>query len=33
MERSLDSEEQYIAADIRYHLVIAEATGNRLSCT
>jgi GntR family transcriptional regulator, transcriptional repressor for pyruvate dehydrogenase complex len=30
MEIELDSAERFIAADIRYHLVIAEATGNRL---
>lgn len=30
MERAVDSADSYIAADIRYHLVIAEATGNRL---
>jgi len=30
MERSLHSAEEYVAADIRYHLVLAEATGNRL---
>src|SRR5207302_363080 len=32
MERALavDSNEGYVGADIRYHLVIAEATGNRL---
>lgn len=30
MERALDSAEEYIAADLRYHLAIAQATGNRL---
>jgi GntR family transcriptional repressor for pyruvate dehydrogenase complex len=30
MERAVDSADAYISADIRYHLVIAEATGNRL---
>jgi GntR family transcriptional repressor for pyruvate dehydrogenase complex len=30
MEIELDSAERFIAADIRYHLAIAEATGNRL---
>ena len=30
MEAAIDSGEAYVAADIRYHLVIAEATGNRL---
>ena len=30
MEAAVDSADVYIAADIRYHLVIAEATGNRL---
>ena len=30
MERAVASADAYIAADIRYHLVIAEATGNRL---
>ena len=30
MEAAIDSAETYVAADIRYHLVIAEATGNRL---
>jgi GntR family transcriptional repressor for pyruvate dehydrogenase complex len=30
MERALDSSEDYVAADIRFHLVIAKATGNRL---
>ena len=30
MEAALDSHDDYIAADIRYHLVIAEATGNRV---
>jgi GntR family transcriptional regulator, transcriptional repressor for pyruvate dehydrogenase complex len=30
MEAAIDSAEVYVAADIRYHLVIAEATGNRL---
>jgi GntR family transcriptional repressor for pyruvate dehydrogenase complex len=30
MDAAIDSVEAYVAADIRYHLVIAEATGNRL---
>ena len=30
MEIELASAERFVAADIRYHLVIAEATGNRL---
>lgn len=30
MERSLDSPDDFVAADIRFHLVLAEATGNRL---
>jgi len=30
MEAAIDSSQAYVAADIRYHLVIAEATGNRL---
>lgn len=31
MERSLDSSaDDFVAADIRFHLVLAEATGNRL---
>ena len=30
MEAAIDSADAYVAADIRYHLVIAEATGNRL---
>ncbi len=30
MDEGVDSEERYIAADIRFHLTIAEATGNRL---
>jgi GntR family transcriptional regulator, transcriptional repressor for pyruvate dehydrogenase complex len=30
MERSIDDATAYVAADIRFHLVIAEATGNRL---
>jgi len=30
MEAEIDSADAYIAADITYHLVIAEATGNRL---
>jgi GntR family transcriptional repressor for pyruvate dehydrogenase complex len=30
METALGSSEVFVAADIRYHLVIAEATGNRL---
>ena len=30
MERSLDSADAFVAADIRFHLVLAEATGNRL---
>jgi GntR family transcriptional repressor for pyruvate dehydrogenase complex len=30
MERAIDSADDYIAADIRFHLMIAEATGNRL---
>ena len=30
MAAAIDSAEAYVAADIRYHLVIAEATGNRL---
>lgn len=31
MQAGLDSEERYIAADVRYHLAIAEATRNRIS--
>ena len=30
MGRAVDSVDAYVAADIRYHLVLAEATGNRL---
>jgi GntR family transcriptional regulator, transcriptional repressor for pyruvate dehydrogenase complex len=30
MEAALGSSDAFVAADIRYHLVIAEATGNRL---
>ena len=30
MEATLGSPDEYVAADIRYHLVVAEATGNRL---
>jgi len=30
MERSLDSADDFVTADIRFHLVLAEATGNRL---
>jgi GntR family transcriptional regulator, transcriptional repressor for pyruvate dehydrogenase complex len=30
MEAGVDSSSDFVAADIRYHLVIAEATGNRL---
>jgi GntR family transcriptional repressor for pyruvate dehydrogenase complex len=30
MEIELASAERFVAADIRYHLVVAEATGNRL---
>lgn len=30
MESALDSQERYVAADLRFHLVIADATGNRL---
>jgi GntR family transcriptional repressor for pyruvate dehydrogenase complex len=30
MERSLESAAEFVAADIRFHLVLAEATGNRL---
>jgi GntR family transcriptional regulator, transcriptional repressor for pyruvate dehydrogenase complex len=30
MAAAVDSLDDYVAADIRYHLVIAEATGNRL---
>jgi GntR family transcriptional repressor for pyruvate dehydrogenase complex len=30
MERALRSPDEYVAADIRFHLVLAEATGNRL---
>jgi GntR family transcriptional repressor for pyruvate dehydrogenase complex len=30
MEAGLESEEAYIAADVRFHLTIAEATGNRI---
>jgi len=30
MERSLASSEEFVAADIRFHLALAEATGNRL---
>ena len=30
MEAALGSPDEYVTADIRYHLVIAEATGNRL---
>jgi len=30
MEAAVGSADVYVAADIRYHLVIAEATGNRL---
>jgi GntR family transcriptional repressor for pyruvate dehydrogenase complex len=30
MERALGAPEEYVAADIRYHLVIAEAAGNPL---
>jgi len=30
MERSLESPDDFVAADIRFHLVLAEATGNRL---
>jgi len=29
MESGLDAEETYIAADIEFHLILAEATGNR----
>jgi GntR family transcriptional repressor for pyruvate dehydrogenase complex len=29
MERGLDDEDRYIAADVRFHLVLAEASGNR----
>jgi GntR family transcriptional regulator, transcriptional repressor for pyruvate dehydrogenase complex len=29
MEQGLDAEETYIAADIDFHLILAEATGNR----
>jgi DNA-binding FadR family transcriptional regulator len=28
MERGLDNEDRYIAADVQFHLVLAEATGN-----
>jgi GntR family transcriptional repressor for pyruvate dehydrogenase complex len=31
MRGSLDSERDYIAADLRFHLTIAEATGNRIA--
>jgi GntR family transcriptional repressor for pyruvate dehydrogenase complex len=31
MTAALDSEERYIDADIRFHLLVAEATGNRVS--
>jgi GntR family transcriptional repressor for pyruvate dehydrogenase complex len=31
MQEGLDSEERYIAADVRFHLAIAEATRNRIS--
>lgn len=30
MHDGIDSEERYIAADIRFHLTVAEATGNRV---
>jgi GntR family transcriptional repressor for pyruvate dehydrogenase complex len=30
MEAALDSEEGFIAADLRFHLTLAEASGNRL---
>jgi GntR family transcriptional regulator, transcriptional repressor for pyruvate dehydrogenase complex len=30
MEGGLESEETYIAADLRFHLTVAEATGNRV---
>lgn len=30
MEAALDSHDDYVDADLRYHLVIAEATGNRV---
>src|SRR5262249_48553472 len=30
MARTLGSGEEYIAADIRFHIVVAEATGNRV---
>jgi GntR family transcriptional repressor for pyruvate dehydrogenase complex len=30
MAHAIGSADEYVAADIRYHLVIAEATGNRL---
>jgi GntR family transcriptional repressor for pyruvate dehydrogenase complex len=30
MEEALDSEEGFITADLRFHLTIAEASGNRL---
>ncbi len=31
MERGLDNEEAYIAADVSFHLTIADACGNRLA--
>ena len=31
METGLDNEESYIAADLSFHLIIAEASGNRLA--
>jgi GntR family transcriptional regulator, transcriptional repressor for pyruvate dehydrogenase complex len=30
MEEGLDSEERFIAADLRFHLIVAEATRNRV---
>jgi len=31
MEKGLDNEQSYIAADLSFHLIIAEASGNRLA--
>jgi GntR family transcriptional repressor for pyruvate dehydrogenase complex len=31
MESSIGSEDDYIAADLEFHLTIAEATGNRVA--